>query len=305
MAADRGPRDLRNGEVWTRRQRWKNDLIHAAARAALAVATRLPPRALAILGALLGLSAWATMPRTRAVVRDRLAAGLGEPVSPARARAVFRRAGATLADTLMLLDPRERAGRTLTLDDASRDVFRRALDAGRGVVFVCAHLGPWERLAALLAEEGFPVTTIARESYDPRFTALYDRLRAPRGVRSIYRGHAGAALAVARELKHARAVGFLIDLPARVPSLRAPLFGRETDVPLGAARIALARRAEVVVGTAAPGSRVRITRIEAADLERGHDGEETLVRRLTHELGERIAAEPEAWLGLFASPERR
>lgn len=296
--------DLRLGATWTRRQRLKNDLIHFSARIALGICAVLPRRVVAWTCAALGLLAWIILPRERALVRSRLEAGLGTPVASARVRAVFLRAGAILADTLLLLDPRERAGSRLAMEPSARAAFRDALAEGRGVVFVCAHLGPWERLAALLVEEGFPVATVARESYDPRFTALYERIRAPRGVRSIYRGGAGAARAIVRELAQGGAVGFLIDIPARVPCVRAELFGAAADIPVGAARIALSRRAEVVVGTCAPGDVLRITRVETADLSRGREGEEILVGRLTAELGARIGADPEAWLGLFA-PSRR
>jgi KDO2-lipid IV(A) lauroyltransferase len=296
--------DVRLGAAWTRRQRLKNDLVHALVRAALAIVARLPRAAVALLCRGLGAVAWLVLGGPRALCRSRLEAGLGAPVSSARVRAAFRRAGATLADTLALLDPRERAGRTLSLAPGAAAAFHEALEAGRGVVFVSAHLGPWERLAALCGEEGFPVATVARESYDPRLTALYDRLRAPRGVRSIYRGRPGAATAIVRELRAGRAVGFLVDLPARVPCARARLFGEDADLPLGAARIALARGAAVLVGTCAPGAMVRIRRVETADLARGAAGERALVERLAGELDARIAADPEAWLGLFAPPRR-
>jgi KDO2-lipid IV(A) lauroyltransferase len=299
-----GRRDVRLGAAWTRRQRLKNDVIHAVIQAALAVIARLPRRAVALLCRALAAGAWAALGRERARVRSRLGAGLGAPVPAARVRAAFAAAGDTLADTLALLDPRERAARTLALEPGDAAVFRDALAAGRGVVFISAHLGPWERLAALMVEEGFPVATVARESYDPRLTRLYDRLRGPRGVRSFYRGRPGAVVAILRELRAGRAVGFLVDLPARVPSLRAPLFGVETDIPSGAARIALARRAEVLVGTCAPGRRVRITRVEAADLEPGRAGEQALVARIAAALSARIGALPDAWLGLFAPPRR-
>jgi len=298
------PRDLRLGAAWTRRQRLKNDLIHALVRAALFLVARLPRGAVALLCRALGALAWLALPRERALVGARLQAGLGVPVPGARVRAVFRAAGAVLADTLALLDPRERAGRTLALVHDGAAVFRDALARGRGVVFVCAHLGPWERLAALLAEEGFPVATVARESYDPRLTQLYERIRAPRGVRSFYRGRPGAAAAIMRELRAGKAVGFLIDLPARVPCARASLFGVEADMPIGAARIALRRRAEVLVGTCAPGRRVRITSVASADLPPGRAGERALLGRLAIELSARIGSLPEAWLGLFA-PARR
>src|SRR5262249_6425792 len=143
-----------------------------------------------------------------------------------------------------------------------------------------AHLGPWERLAALLVDHGFPVATVARESYDPRLTALYERLRGPRGVRSIYRGSAGAVRSVLRELRAGGAVGFLVDIPGRVPCARARLFGGDSWLPLGPVRVALASGAAVVVGTCAPPppSRakpgracVKITRIPTSGLSPHHD----------------------------------
>ena len=251
---------------WTPRQRLKNDLLYLLIRVALAVVERLPRRAVAAICGALGLLAWGVLPRERGLCRARLAAGTGGPVSGARVRAAFLEAGATLADTLALLDPNEDPRRTLAIDPAGRAAFREALAEGRGVVFVSAHLGPWERLAAVLAAEGFPVATVARESYDPRLTGIYDRLRAPRGVRSIYRGSPGAATAIVRELRAGRAVGFLVDLPSRVPCASVRLFGVEADLPLGAARIALARRAAVVVGTAGRDRTIRIRRVDTAGL---------------------------------------
>jgi lauroyl/myristoyl acyltransferase len=106
---------------------------------------------------------------------------------------------------------------------------------------------------------------------------------------------------IARELRAGRAVGFLVDLPSRVPCARCRLFGADADLPLGAARIALAQRAAVVVGTTVPGGAVRVSRI-ACDGLAGPEGERTLLDRLAAELDARIRLGPEAWLGLFAPP---
>jgi KDO2-lipid IV(A) lauroyltransferase len=288
--------------AWSPRQRLKNDLLYALIRASLAAVTRLPRGAVVWLCRRLGTLAWLILPRERALCRARLEAGTGAPVSGARVRGAFQELGATLADTLALLDPGEEAGRTLGIDPAGSEAFREALAEGRGVVFVSAHLGPWERLAAALAAAGFPVATVARESYDPRLTSIYDRLRAPRGVRSIYRGRPGAATAIVRELRAGRAVGFLIDLPSRVPCATVRLFGAMADLPVGAARIALARRAAVLVGTAGRDRTIRIRRVDTAGLAPGAEAERVLLERLAAELTERIAAGPEAWLGLFAPP---
>jgi KDO2-lipid IV(A) lauroyltransferase len=304
------PADVREGGAWTLRQRRKNDALHGLVLVALAIVRRTPRPLVSVLCRALGFIAWALLAKERGLVRARLAAGVGHPVAEQRVRAVFFAAGDVLADTLALLDRRERAGRAMEMDAESHAVFRAALAEGRGVVYIAAHLGPWERMAALLVEEGFPVATVARESYDPRFTALYEQLRAPRGVRSIYRGRPGAATAIVRELRAGRAVGFLIDLPSRVRSIDAPLFGVEQSVPVGAARIALARGAAVVVGTpmsARDGGRrgLLVERIVTADLAPGFAGETMLTRRLARALEARIAARPEAWLGLFAPPRPR
>jgi len=303
--------DLRQGGTWTRRQRLKNDLIYLAVRIALAFALLLPRPLLRAACRLLVLLAALALPRARVRAHARLEAGLGAPVPKSRLRAVYRTLADALADTLFLFHPHEKPSRSLSLDPTSADLFRAALAQGRGVVFITAHLGPWERMAALLAEHGFPVATIARESYDPRLTGLYDRLRAPRGVRSIYRARPGAPAAILRELRLGRAIGFLIDLPARgVRALPIPLFGEATLIPIGPARIALSQRAAVLVGTCEPPksptgrATLTITPIPTHDLAPEPTGERALLERISHELDARISRWPDAWLGLFAPPPR-
>jgi KDO2-lipid IV(A) lauroyltransferase len=303
------PADVREGARWSFAQRLKNDVLYVLVRGALTFASMLPRRALEAACRALGRIGYLLLVRLRAIVRARLVAGLGPPAAESLVLRTFVTAGELLADTIALLRPEVRASDTLMLAPDAARVFRDALDERRGVVFIAAHLGPWERMAALLVEEGFPVATVARESYDPRLTAIYEQLRRPRGVRAIYRGHKGAILAVARELQQGRAVGFLVDVPARVPSVAGNLFGSPTFIPVGPARIALARHAAVVVGTCAPPQPgvsgeppracIQITRIPTEDLSNEPDAVHVLVTRITQELDRRIAAWPEAWLGMF------
>lgn len=315
MAAEARAREPERAS-WTRRQRLKNDAIYVVISVVIGILTRLPRGLTSLVCCALGGLAYLALGSARRRIRARLAAGLGMERAPeSMVRGVFAAIGRTLADTLFLLRRSEKASRSLALDAASHAVFRAALDEGRGVVFVAAHLGPWERMAALLVEEGFGVSAVARESYDPRLTELYEAIRRPRGVRSIYRKSPGAPVAIARELSRGGAVGFLIDLPARVPCVRARLFGEEADVPIGPVRIALARRAAVVVGTCAPPPAlpneskgvptVLITRVRTDDLRPGPEGEAELMARLAAALEDRISRWPEAWLGLFVSPRLR
>lgn len=310
MSRAERPAQSREGAAWTRPQRIKNDLIYTAIAALLAIVTRLPRPVTRAICRFFGVLAFVALGEVRGRARSRLNAGLGLQASARRVLGAFMEVGALLADTIALLRPEERASRALSLDEASRGVFRGALSEGRGVVYISAHLGPWERMAALLVEEGFPVATVARESYDRRITALYERIRAPRGVRSIYRGGPGAPMAVARELAAGGAVGFLIDLPGRgLPFVPIRLFGEEAELPIGAARIALSRGAAVVVGACAPSGRaaprVVITRIPTDDLAACASPERELHSRIVRALEDRIALWPDAWLGLFAPARLR
>ena len=150
----------------------------------------------------------------------------------------------------------------------ARALIDEALREGRGVVFASAHLGPWERVAASLVAAGFPLTTIARESYDPRFTRLYERLRGSRGVRVVWRspapdarrnargdhraGEMAATVGIVRTLRRGGVLGVPMDLRSRVPSCETPFLGHAATTPVGPARIALRTGAAVVVGTVAP-----------------------------------------------------
>jgi len=183
----------------------------------------------------------------------------------------------------------------LPFPDAERTVLAEALREGRGVLFVSAHLGPWERVAQTLVASGFPLTTVARESYDPRLTALYDRLRGSKGVASIYRGAAGAPLRMLRTLRSGGLLAMLMDLRSRVPSIEVPFLGAPAATPVGPARMACRTGAAIVVGTAAPspdGPQLTVTRLTIDDLA----SEADVTACINDELSKRILAMPEQWV---------
>ncbi len=223
---------------------------------------------------------------------------LGRDERNAIMKSMFRNLGEDLGDAAHAMT----AGHFEALEMSERD--RCILQAARadksGVLFVSAHLGPWEQVAASIVMAGFPLTTIARESYDPRLTAIYDQLRGRHGVRSIYRGASNAGLRAMRCLKRGELLGVVMDLESRVPSTLAPFLGKMAKTAIGPARLALRASARVVVATAAPtrdGSLgITVTSIDTCDLARDSRGEQILTERINDELSRRIRALPDRWV---------
>jgi KDO2-lipid IV(A) lauroyltransferase len=302
MAARTLERDLRVGGAWTLSQRAKNDALWALAASALSLSRLLSTAALRALGRVLGKCAHAFLPGARRIATRnvrRVFPGLDEPARRALVRHCFSTLGEFLGETVALLE-----GRTdlppLALSPEAVSVLEVARREGRGVVFASAHLGPWERVAASLVAAGIPLVAIARESYDPRFSKLYERLRCKSGVRVVWRARPGATTRIVRALRDGEVLGASMDLRGRVPSLDAPFLGHPAPTAVGPARIALRAGAAVVVGTVAPTDAgtlvVTATRIETSDLALDAGGASTLTARINEELSRRILALPQAWV---------
>ena len=294
---------------------------------ALSATRPLPLPALRALGRALGIAAHALAPGPRRVARDNVARvfpALRRAEREALVRRSFEVLGEFLGETVALLRP-DRAFPALPVAAEARAILEAARADGRGVVFASAHLGPWERVAAALVAAGVPLVAVARESYDPRFSRLYERLRAAHGVRLVWRDRRGAAARILRALRAGEVLGVPMDLRSRVPSCPAPFLGHEALTAIGPARIALRAGAPVVVGSVAPVPadgppsrlagppkprlQVTATRIDTHDLprdpRRAHESARELTRRINDELSRRILALPQAWVWMHERWETR
>ena len=158
---------------------------------------------------------------------------------------------------------------------------------------------------------GIPLVTLARESYDPRFNEVLERLRRATGVRVVWRASPTAAVQIVRALRRGDVLGMPMDLRSRVASIEAPFLGRPAWTAIGPARIVLRTGAALVVGTAAPGPSnatetggparpsplvVSATRMCTSDLRADPDGERVLTARINDELSRRVLALPHGWV---------
>jgi Kdo2-lipid IVA lauroyltransferase/acyltransferase len=294
--------DRREGGRWTLLQAAKNAVIYVLAQAAIGVLSPLPPSWLRAMGRTLGRLVYVLLPGSRRTTHENLGRALPALSVAERtelARRVYVELGAHLADTVALLSPRHRLS-ALPIEPSSRRALDAAMAEGRGVVFISAHLGPWETVAGSLVAAGIPLTAIAREGYDARFTKLFDRLRGRLGVRAIYRGRPGAHVGIIRTLRRGGVLGIPMDLRSRVPSIGALFLGSPAQTAVGPARIALRTGAEIVVGTAAPGAdaalQITVTRLDTSQLSADAEGERALTELINAELSKRILAMPRGWV---------
>ncbi len=137
------------------------------------------------------------------------------------------------------------------------EVLENGFKKGKGVIYITAHLGSWELMAAYYALKGHhPVNVIARSVYDERINRILLRLRSRYGVKTILRGSArkGESIAastkeILRVLRRNELLGVLIDQHIKgIDSVPVTFLGMPTTAPSGAASLALASQAEVFFG---------------------------------------------------------
>jgi KDO2-lipid IV(A) lauroyltransferase len=93
----------------------------------------------------------------------------------------------------------------------NREIAEEAIGAGRGVLFVTAHVGAWELSPFCLSLSGTPpVNFLARRIDNPRVEAVAERYRTLHGNRQIDKRD--AARPVLTALRRGEMVGLLADL---------------------------------------------------------------------------------------------
>lgn len=128
------------------------------------------------------------------------------------------------------------------------DAVERALDEGRGIVFVTGHLGNWEIGGAAVAARGVPLAVVALRQGNPLFDRDLARIRERLGMRVIYKDDAPKA--VLRALSAGDGVAIVADQNPIRGGIPVEFFGREANTARGPAVLALRTGAPVFLGVA-------------------------------------------------------
>ena len=162
------------------------------------------------------------------------------------ARRMFRSYGLYWADFFGLNGRYARKIRDLVRMEGLEHL-RRALERGKGVVFVTAHIGSWDVGGAALAASGsLPecsavVEPVTKQSSDFAMTEMREK----RGIRVI---PLGRPLAIGRALRRNEIVFVVGDRAVGAEGVEAQFFGQRTLFPRGAAYWAVKSGAAIVLG---------------------------------------------------------
>ena len=223
-----------------------------ALRGAVAALDRLDIRRAGAVGQWLGTLGYRPLGIRRAVVERQLRAAFPDldDAGVARvARESYESLGRTTIETAVL--PAFSRERVLTMFSRVEgwELVERAMEQGRGILFVTGHLGNWELAGSYLAARGIPLEAVARRMQNPLFDHYLTETRHRIGMTVIH--DADAVRRVPRAMRENHAVAFLVDQGAvGLASTWVPFFRRLAKTPRGPAVFALRLGAPVIFGAA-------------------------------------------------------
>lgn len=218
-------------------------------RGLLALVSLLSLSAAKRLAAALGSLAYALAGKERRKALASLAVAFPEKSEAERdalARACFRHLAVMGAEVCQhhRIDPV--IERYVEIPEDSARLLAEIWAAKKGCVFVTGHVGNFELLARRFGKTGYPGQTIAKESSDPRMTALIRRIRESGGYKVLFRGEDDLFERIAGLLRAGEFVGFLIDQDIKTRGVFVDFFGRKAFTARAPADLALQTGAAVV-----------------------------------------------------------
>jgi KDO2-lipid IV(A) lauroyltransferase len=139
--------------------------------------------------------------------------------------------------TAVIRLPRARILSTIALE--GEEHIKQALEKGRGVLALSAHLGSFTMIGPRLAAGGFPFSVVVKQPADERFARLIDGYRAQTGVHTISaKPRREAVRGILKALRDNRIVLLIAD-EFKSGDLMVDFLGLKVPAPRGPATLAL------------------------------------------------------------------
>lgn len=217
-----------------------------------------------------------------------------EPERVQLAKKVFEHYGIATVD---FLRPNWRNPESISKEIAvkGRDILDAAIAEKRGVLLITGHFGSWERFSAWVSVNGYPLTVIARNVYDPNLNQMVNNLRSMTGTRVVPRETAVRPMITA--LRNNELVGILPDQNSE--EVYIPFFGHLAGTVLGPGVIQARTNALVLLATCVrtgPNQYLAEFRGPYEPQEGFEVVGEGMMRTINSALEEVIREHPEQWL---------
>ena len=272
--------------------------IYLLYRAGSAVAGLLPLRLLFRIGGVLGFFAWTFLPGYRRLAQRNLRIAYGGEVSERElsrlARRHFQRLGANLLSTVKLgTMPLDRVAKHVTLEGA--EFVHAELGAGRAVVVVLSHLGPWELFAQVFPRDfgHVPLSTVYQQLGNRYIDADVRRKRARAGVQ-LFDRREGFQKAI-ELLRSPSVIGILGDQHAGDHGLWTPFFGRLASTSPLPALLAKRTRSAVLSAAIYTTGAATWRMVFTPRLDSPGDSVQAITAKSNTVIAEQIRSAPEDW----------
>ncbi len=179
------------------------------------------------------------------------------------------------------------------------ELIRESLKKDKGLLFLSAHFGNWEILAASTALTiGIPYSIIVKPLRNDLVDKFMNDMRCKWGNKVVRMGV--SVKDIYRELLNKNVVALVADQRAAEGSMRIPFFGKETSVYVGPATLSIKTGAPILLGIAVRQKdytyEVNLQEIKADENLSVADKIEQITKRYTDELEKIIRKNPEQWL---------
>jgi len=187
---------------------------------------------------------------TRRVVRSNLQVVTGRNDVERLVFSTFRMFAHNWCDIMLLMRLKGAKLQAMIGRRSSSAILDQALAAGSGAIMVSAHLGNWELGGLGLADLGYRVNVLTYREPDAKVNELREALRQERGINFIYvdRDDASplAIIEAVNALRRNEVLAILGDRDGSSHTMQLDFFGRPTNIPVGAAYLALASGAPII-----------------------------------------------------------
>ena len=231
----------------TKRRSWLYNLRYRSGEYCLRGFTALLPyipfRLVQIFASFLAWAAYAVSRRYSRRMEDNLAAALGKEIPRAEDRkALVKRAWLNFAlgviDTAAAMHYSKRDILDRVKIEGEEHI-RRALEMGKGVVAISAHLGRFTMIGARLAASGYPFSVVVKNPADERFARLTDDYRTRLGIDTIpAKPRREAVRGILKALRENRIVMIIAD-EFKSGDVMVDFFGMKLPAPRGPATMAI------------------------------------------------------------------